>query len=34
VVKSHFKVNMEARMVDIINTKVNIMEMDKETLEE
>ncbi len=34
VVKPHFEVNMEAHMVDIINMKVNLMEMDEETLEE
>ncbi len=33
-VKPHFKVNTEARMVDIINMKVNLMEVDEETLEE
>jgi len=34
VVKSHFKVDMETRMVDIINMKVSLMEVDEETLEE
>jgi len=34
VVKSHFEVNTKARMMDIINMKVNLMEMDEETLEE
>jgi hypothetical protein len=34
VVKLHFEVNTEVYMVDIINMKVNLMEMDKETLEE
>jgi len=34
VVKPHFEVNMEARMVDIINMKVNLMEVDEKTLEE
>jgi hypothetical protein len=34
VVKPHFEVDTEARMVDIINMKVNLMEVDKETLEE
>jgi hypothetical protein len=34
VVKLHFEVNKEARMVDIINMKVNLMEVDEETLEE
>jgi hypothetical protein len=34
VVKPHFEVNTEAFMVDIINMKVNLMEVDKENLEE
>jgi hypothetical protein len=34
VVKLHFKVDTEARMVDIINMKVKLMKLDKETLEE
>jgi hypothetical protein len=34
VVKPHFEVNTEARMVDIINMKVKLMELDEETLEE
>ncbi len=34
VVKPHFKVDTETRMVDIINMKINFMEVDKETLEE
>ncbi len=34
VVKPHFEVDMEAHMVDIINMKVNLMEVDEETLEE
>ncbi len=34
VVEPHFKVNVEVRMVDIINMKVNLMEVDHETLEE
>jgi hypothetical protein len=34
VVKPHFEVNTEAHMVDIINKKVNFMEVDEETLEE
>jgi hypothetical protein len=34
VVKLHFEVDMEARTVDIINMKVNLMEVDEETLEE
>ncbi len=34
VVKPHFEVNTEVRMVDIINMKVNLMEVDEETLEE
>jgi hypothetical protein len=34
VIKPHFEVDMEACMVDIINMKVNLMEVDEETLEE
>jgi hypothetical protein len=34
VVKPHFEVNTEARMVDIINMKVKFMEVDEEALEE
>jgi hypothetical protein len=34
VLKPHFEVNKEVRMVDIINMKVSLMEVDKETLEE
>ncbi len=34
VVKLHFKVDMEVHMLDIINMKVKLMEVDKETLEE
>ncbi len=34
VVKPHFKVDPEARMVDINNMKVKLMEVDEETLEE
>jgi hypothetical protein len=34
VVKLHFEVNTKARMVNIINMKVKLMEMDEETLEE
>jgi hypothetical protein len=34
VVKLHFEVNTELRMVDIINMKVKLMEVDEETLEE
>jgi len=34
VVKLHFEVDTEVRMVDIINMKVKFMEVDKETLEE
>jgi len=34
VVKLHFEVDMKARMVDIINMKVKLMEVDEETLEE
>jgi len=34
VVKLHFEVDTEACMVDIINMKVKLMEVDEETLEE
>jgi hypothetical protein len=34
VLKPHFEANTEARMVDIINMKVSLMEVDEETLEE
>jgi len=34
VVKPHFEVDTEVCMVDIINMKVKLMEVDKETLEE
>jgi len=34
VVKPHFEVDTEVRMVDIINMKVKLMEVDEETLEE
>jgi len=34
VIKLHFEVNTEARMVDIINMKVKFMEVDEKTLEE
>ncbi len=34
VLKPHFEVNTEVRMVDIINMKVSLMEVDEETLEE
>jgi hypothetical protein len=34
VVKPHFEVDPEARMVDIINMKVKLMEVNEETLEE
>ncbi len=34
VVKPHFEVNKETYMVDIINMKVSLMEVDEETLEE
>jgi hypothetical protein len=34
VVKLHFEVDTKACMVDIINMKVNLMEVDEETLEE
>jgi hypothetical protein len=34
VLKFHFEDNTEARMVDIINMKVSLMELNEETLEE
>ncbi len=34
MVKLHFEVDTEVRMVDIINMKVKLMEVDEETLEE
>ncbi len=34
VLKPHFEADTEARMVDIMNMKVNIMEVDEETLKE
>jgi hypothetical protein len=34
VVKLHFEVDTEVRMVDIINMKVKLMEVDEKTLEE
>ncbi len=34
VLKPHFEDDTEARMVDIINMKVSLMEVDEETLEE
>ncbi len=34
VVKFHLEVDMEVRMVDIINMKVKLMKVDEETLEE
>ncbi len=34
VLKPHFEVNTEARMVDIISMKDSLMEVDVETLEE
>jgi hypothetical protein len=34
VVKPHFKVDTEACMVDIINMKVSLMEVDEESLKE
>jgi len=34
VLKSHFEADTEARMVDIINMKLNLMEVDEEILEE
>jgi len=33
-VKFHLEVNMEVRMVNIINMKFRLMEMDEETLKE
>ncbi len=34
VLKPHFEVDTKTRMVDIINMKVSLMEVDEETLEE
>ncbi len=34
VLKLHFEADTEARMVDIINMKINLMEVDEETSEE
>jgi len=34
VLKPHFEADTEARMVDIINIKVSVMEVDEETLKE
>ncbi len=34
VLKPHFEVDTEVRMVDIINLKVSFMEVDEKTLEE
>jgi hypothetical protein len=34
VLKPHFEANTEVRMVNIINMKVSLMEVDEETLEE
>ncbi len=34
MVKLHFEVDTKARMVDIINMKVKLMEVDEKTLEE
>ncbi len=34
VLKPHFEVDTKARMVDIINMKVSLMEVDEETLKE
>ncbi len=34
MLKPHFEADMETRMVDIINMKVSLMEVDEETLEE
>ncbi len=33
VIKSHFEVDMEAHTIDIVNMKVNLMEVDEETSE-
>jgi hypothetical protein len=34
VVKLHFNIDTKAHMVDIINIKINFMEVDEETLKE
>ncbi len=34
VLKLHFEVNTKARMVDIINMKVNLIEVEEEILDE
>ncbi len=34
LLKLHFEADMEARMVDIINMKLSVMEVDEEILEE
>ncbi len=34
MLKPHFEADTEARMVDIINMKFSLMEVDEETLEE
>ncbi len=34
MLKPHFEVDTEARMVDIINMKVSLMQVDEEILEE
>ncbi len=34
MLKLHFKVNTEVRMMDIINMKVNLREVDEKNLEE
>jgi hypothetical protein len=34
VLKPHFEADMEARMVDIINMKASLMQVDEETLKE
>ncbi len=34
MLKLHFEADTEAHMVDIINMKINLMEVDEETLEE
>ncbi len=33
MIKPHFEVDMEAHTIDIVNMKVNLMEVDEETLE-
>ncbi len=33
MIKPHFEVDMEAHTIDIVNMKVNLMEVDEETSE-